>query len=43
MSFLESMQNRYTTKKYDSTKKIVGSKIQELKEILRNKSFFNKQ
>ncbi|WP_298319128.1 nitroreductase family protein [uncultured Aquimarina sp.] len=34
MSFLESMQNRYTTKKYDPAKKIERSKIQELKEIL---------
>lgn len=34
MSFLESMKNRYTTKKYDSTKRIMDSEIQELKEIL---------
>jgi nitroreductase/dihydropteridine reductase len=34
MSFLESMQNRYTTKKFDSSKKIDHNKIQELKEIL---------
>jgi len=34
MSFLESMQNRYTTKKYDTTRKIEDDKIQELKEIL---------
>ncbi len=35
MSFLESMQKRYTTKKYNPSKKIDDSKIQELKEILR--------
>jgi len=35
MSFLESMQARYTTKKYDASKKIEPSKIQELKAILR--------
>ena len=35
MSFLDSMQTRYTTKKYDASKKIEPSKIQELKEILR--------
>ena len=29
------MQTRYTTKKYDPSKKIESSKIQELKEILR--------
>lgn len=34
MSFLKSMKNRYTTKKYDSNKKIADSQIQELKEIL---------
>ncbi|QLE02469.1 nitroreductase family protein [Galbibacter sp. BG1] len=34
MSFLESMKNRYTTKKYDSSKKIEEENIQELKEIL---------
>ncbi len=34
MNFLESMQMRYTTKKYDATKKVDPSKIQELKEIL---------
>ncbi|WP_167571937.1 nitroreductase family protein [Aquimarina algiphila] len=34
MSFLESMQQRYTTKKYNATKKIESQKIQELKEIL---------
>lgn len=35
MSFLESLQNRYTTKKYDPTKKISESEINELKEIVR--------
>lgn len=35
MSFIESMQNRYTTKKYNSIKKIESQKIEELKEILR--------
>ena len=35
MSFLQKMQQRYTTKKYDSTKKIANQKIEELKEILR--------
>lgn len=35
MSFLQSMQLRYTTKKYDTTKKIDIHKIEELKEILR--------
>ncbi|WP_317048189.1 nitroreductase family protein [Flavivirga eckloniae] len=34
MSFLKSMQNRYTTKKYDNTKRIEEGKIKELKEIL---------
>ncbi len=34
MSFIKSMKNRYTTKKYDNTKKIDAEKIQELKEIL---------
>lgn len=34
MSFLESMQKRYTTKMYDSSKKIESRKIQEIKEIL---------
>lgn len=34
MNFIESMQNRYTTKKYDASKKIETSKIEELKEIL---------
>lgn len=35
MSFIESMQNRYTAKKYNSSKKIETKKIEELKEILR--------
>ncbi|QTE22969.1 nitroreductase family protein [Polaribacter cellanae] len=35
MSFLTAMQERYTTKKYDNTKKIDSEKIAELKEILR--------
>ncbi|UII79025.1 nitroreductase family protein [Flagellimonas sp. CMM7] len=34
MKFLNSMKNRYTTKKYDSTKRTTTSEIQELKEIL---------
>lgn len=34
MSFLKLMQNRYTTKKFNATKKIEKSKIAELKEIL---------
>lgn len=34
MSFLNAMQERYTTKKYDNTKKIASEKIEELKEIL---------
>ncbi|WP_052598213.1 nitroreductase family protein [Aureispira sp. CCB-QB1] len=34
MSFIESMQKRYTTKKYDASKKIEAEKIQELKQIL---------
>ncbi|WP_299315446.1 NAD(P)H-dependent oxidoreductase [uncultured Aquimarina sp.] len=34
MSFLNSMQNRYTTKKYNPSKKIEEQKLQELKEIL---------
>ncbi|QOD61600.1 nitroreductase family protein [Polaribacter haliotis] len=35
MSFLTAMQERYTTKKYDNSKKISSEKIAELKEILR--------
>ncbi|MBQ4803828.1 NAD(P)H-dependent oxidoreductase [Aquimarina sp. MMG015] len=34
MSFLNSMQNRYTTKKYNPNKKINSETINELKEIL---------
>ncbi|MGR3809948.1 nitroreductase family protein [Jiulongibacter sp. NS-SX5] len=34
MSFLKAMQERYTTKKYDASKKIDPKKIEELKEIL---------
>lgn len=34
MSYLQLMQNRYTTKKYDSTYSIEPSKIDELKRIL---------
>lgn len=34
MSFLQSMQQRYTTKKYNASKKIQKDKIQELKDIL---------
>ncbi|MFT6205394.1 MAG: nitroreductase/dihydropteridine reductase [Spirosomataceae bacterium] len=35
MSFLQSMQHRYTTKEYDGSKKIDPQKIDDLKEILR--------
>lgn len=35
MSFIKSIQNRYTTKKYNSQKKIEQQQIEELKEILR--------
>lgn len=35
MSFIQSMQQRYTTKKYNPSKKIASNKIEELKEILR--------
>lgn len=35
MSFITAMQQRYTTKKYNSAKKISPEKIEELKEILR--------
>lgn len=34
MSFIKSMQSRYTTKKYNPTKKIEIEKIEELKAIL---------
>ncbi|NHN25932.1 NAD(P)H-dependent oxidoreductase [Flavobacterium jejuense] len=35
MSFISAMQERYTTKKYDATKKIESEKIDQLKEIVR--------
>ncbi|EDP69990.1 oxygen-insensitive NAD(P)H nitroreductase [Flavobacteriales bacterium ALC-1] len=35
MSFIKNMQGRYTTKKYDASKKIESKKIEDLKEILR--------
>jgi nitroreductase/dihydropteridine reductase len=35
MSFLDIAQKRYTTKKYDSSKKIDEHTIEKLKEILR--------
>jgi nitroreductase/dihydropteridine reductase len=35
MSFIDTMQKRYTTKKYDATKKIDKERIEDLKEILR--------
>jgi nitroreductase / dihydropteridine reductase len=35
MSFIQSIGQRYTTKKYDASKKIEVNKIAELKEILR--------
>ncbi len=34
MNFLETMQKRYTTKKYNPSKKIASNTIQELKEIV---------
>lgn len=34
MNFLQRMQQRYTTKKYDATKKIDSAKLETLKEIL---------
>lgn len=34
MSFLQSMQSRYTTKKYDATQKITQEKIDQLADIL---------
>ncbi len=34
MSFIETMEQRYTTKKYDASKKIEKNKIEELKRIL---------
>lgn len=35
MSIIESMQKRYTTKKYDAKKKLDSSQIADLQEILR--------
>lgn len=35
MSFIKAIQNRYTTKAYDATKKIDAAAKEELKEILR--------
>nr|WP_299382725.1 nitroreductase family protein [Allomuricauda sp.] len=35
MSFINAMQERYTTKKYNTTRKIDLAKIEELKEIVR--------
>ncbi|MGJ8667738.1 MAG: NAD(P)H-dependent oxidoreductase [Patiriisocius sp.] len=35
MSFLQSMQKRYTTKKYKSEKKLSDIQLEELKQILR--------
>ena len=35
MSFIESMQKRYTTKNYNSSKKIEKENIEKLQEILR--------
>ena len=35
MSFIKSMQDRYTTKKYDASKKIKKQEIEELQQILR--------
>ena len=35
MSFINAMQERYTTKKYDASKRIDSEKIEELKEIVR--------
>lgn len=34
MNFLELAQTRYTTKRYDSTKKVSDDKIQQLEEIM---------
>ena len=34
MDFLELMQQRYTTKKYNPTEKISSEKIEQLKQIL---------
>lgn len=35
MNFLDLAKSRYTTKKYDSSKKVSDDKIEQLKEILR--------
>ncbi len=35
MSFLSIAQNRYTTKKYDASKKLSDTQVEQLKEILR--------
>lgn len=35
MSFIKSMQHRYTTKIYDDSRKLAQTQIEELKEILR--------
>lgn len=35
MSFINVMQERYTTKKYNATRKIDSTKLEELKEIVR--------
>ncbi|WP_420603130.1 nitroreductase family protein [Flagellimonas sp.] len=35
MSFLNTMQGRYTTKKYNASKKIDSAQLEELKEIVR--------
>jgi len=35
MSFLDIAKNRYTTKKYNSSKRIPNEKIKELKQVLR--------
>ena len=35
MSFLESMQQRYTTKQYDASKRLADQQVDALKEILR--------
>lgn len=35
MTFIESMRNRYTTKKYDNTKKVSDQDLEDLKQIVR--------
>ncbi len=35
MSFLQKMQQRYTTKMYDASKKLTSEQVERLKEILR--------